>query len=72
MLPKALKSCPKSNKSPNLVTLAVLQTYKGIFPLNKDLKAVVVAQLAERSLLMPEVRGSNSVIGKILNEHINC
>ena len=25
MLPKALKSCPKSNKSPNLVTLIVRQ-----------------------------------------------
>ena len=27
---------------------------------------VVVAQLAERSLPIPEVRGSNPVIGKIL------
>ena len=27
MLPKALKSCPKSNKSPNLVTLIVIEKY---------------------------------------------
>ena len=25
MLPKALKTCPKSDKSPNLVTLAIAQ-----------------------------------------------
>ena len=31
---------------------------------NKD-GAVVVAQLVERSLPIPEVRGSNPVIGKI-------
>ena len=30
--------------------------------------AVVVAQLAERSLAIPEVRGSNPVISKIYNE----
>ena len=29
-------------------------------------RAVVVAQLVEQSLLIPEVRGSNLVIGKIL------
>ena len=29
-------------------------------------RAVVVAQLVERSLPIPEVRGSNPVIGKIL------
>ena len=34
--------------------------------------AVVVAQLAEQLLLMPEVRGSNPGIGKIYNEHVNC
>ena len=31
--------------------------------------AVVVAQLVERSLPTPEVRGSNPVIGKIYIEH---
>ena len=31
--------------------------------------AVVVAQLVERSLLTPEVRGLNPVIGKIYIEH---
>ena len=37
--------------------------------------AAVVAQLAERLLLTPEVCGSNPVIGKIYNEHlfnVNC
>ena len=34
--------------------------------------AVVVAQLAERSLAILEVRGSNPVIGKIYNELIYC
>ena len=36
---------------------------------------MVVAQMEERSLLIPEGRGSNPVIGKIYNEHlftVNC
>ena len=36
---------------------------------------MVVAQLLERSLPKPEVRGSNPVIGKIYIEHlftVNC
>ena len=36
---------------------------------------MIVAQLAERSLSTPEVRGSNAIIGKICIEHlftINC
>ena len=33
---------------------------------NVTILAVVVAQLVERSLLIPEVRGSNPVIGKNL------
>ena len=36
---------------------------------------MVVAQLVERSLSIPEVRGSNPVIGKIYIEHlftVNC
>ena len=32
--------------------------------------AVVVTQLAERLLPTPGVRGSNPVIGKIYNEHL--
>ena len=32
--------------------------------------AVVVAQLVERSLPIPEVRGSNPVIGKFYTEHL--
>ena len=40
LLPKALKSCPKSNKSPNLVTLSAisslcdlkLEEIKAVFP----------------------------------------
>ena len=32
--------------------------------------AVVVAQLVERSLPIPEVRGSNPVIGNIYIEHL--
>ena len=31
---------------------------------------VVVAHLVERSLLTPEVRGSNPIIGKIYIEHL--
>ena len=34
--------------------------------------AVVVAQLVERSLLIPEVRGSNPVIGKIYWTFVYC
>ena len=34
------------------------------------LRAVVVAQLVERSILLPEVQGSNPVIGKIYIEHL--
>ena len=50
-------------------------TYNGHFhceniPLKMQ-RAVVVAQLVERSLPMPEVRGSNPVIGKnILNIYL--
>ena len=33
-------------------------------------RAVVVAQLVERSLLIPAVRGSNPVIGEINIEHL--
>ena len=33
-------------------------------------KAVVVAQLVERSLPTPELRGSNPVIGKIYIAHL--
>ena len=33
--------------------------------MNKSIWEVVVAQLVEWSLLIPEVRGSNPVIGKI-------
>ena len=33
---------------------------------------LVVAQLVERSIPMPEVRGSNPVIGKLLNRTFNC
>ena len=35
---------------------------------------MVVAQLVERSLLIPEVHGSNPVIGKIYIKHftVNC
>ena len=35
-----------------------------------SLRAVDVAQLVERSLLIPEVRGSNPVIDKIYIEHL--
>ena len=34
---------------------------------NSIVGAVVVAQLVERSHLTPEVRGSNPVMGKLLN-----
>ena len=34
--------------------------------------AVVVAQLVERSLPTPEIRGSNPVIGKLLYQTFNC
>ena len=51
LLPKALKSCPKSNKSPNLVTLL------------ESLLGSSAPQLVERLLPTPEIRGSNPVIG---------
>ena len=35
-------------------------------------RAVVVAQLVERSLWMPEVRGSNPVIGKLFYRTFIC
>ena len=38
--------------------------------LKQQLREVVVAQLVERSLPIPEVRGSNPVIGKIYIEHL--
>ena len=31
----------------------------------------LMAKLAERLLLIPEIRGSNPVISKLYNEHIN-
>jgi len=40
-----------------------------------DTRAVVVAQLAERTLPIPEVRGSNTVIVNFYIEHlfsVNC
>ena len=36
------------------------------FDLTRHIVALVVAQLVERSLLVPEVRGSNALIGKCL------
>ena len=41
----------------------------------KNERAVVIAQLVERSLPIPEVHSSNPVIGKIYIEHlfsVNC
>ena len=37
----------------------------------QDQKAVVVAQLVERSLPTPEIRGSNPNIGKVLSTNCN-
>ena len=74
MLPNALKSCPKSNKSPNLVTLFVRNPSpkNGRQFLNR--LAVVVAQLVEWLLLALGVHSSNSVIGKnlYLMSTVNC
>ena len=42
------------------------QSYKKTAIVSYDYRAVVVAQLVERSLPIPEVHGSNSVIGKNL------
>ena len=42
---------------------------EGIFAVKtNNTRAVVVAQLAEQSLLIPEIRDSNPVIGKFYNE----
>ena len=43
-----------------------LQTRTGVFNMVWPLVVVVVAQLVGRSLPIPEVRGSNPVIGKKL------
>ena len=40
-----------------------------VSPFNETYK--IVAQLAERLLPMPDVRGSNLVIGEIYDEHIS-
>ena len=48
---------------------------KMFYWVNRLRRAVVVAQLVERSLPIPEVRGSNPVIGKKIIEHlftVNC
>ena len=39
---------------------------------NHQMRAVVVAQLVELSLQIPEVHGSNRVIGNIFISNINC
>ena len=52
---------PKGNRQNHMVGILVRMTWE-IF------RAVVVAQLVERSLPISEVRGSNPVIGK--NEYI--
>ena len=41
-------------------------------PIITIIRAVIVAQLVERSLLMPEVRSLNPVIGKLLSWTFNC
>ena len=45
MLPKALKSCPKSNKSPNLVTLLMQQQRK-----ERNKKAFEKVQIEKKGL----------------------
>ena len=45
LLPKALKSCPKSNKSPNLITLVERENFcfKGeiIFQMQKSIRIIL-------------------------------
>ena len=45
---------------------------KGMNKEMRQLWAVVVAQLVERSLPTTEVRGLNPVIGKLLYQTLNC
>ena len=85
-MPKALKSCPKSNKSPDLVTLDKIMFAESdcfaTYVVRKEfnikgwnIEAVVVAQLVERSPPTPEIRSSYPVIGKTFIEHlltVNC
>ena len=52
-----MNGCPKCKKSPNLVTLIY------VVNVTVDFKAVVLAQLVERLLPIPEVH--NSVISKV-------
>ena len=63
--------------SPNLVTLleSQLTVIYGVGQTFRPIWAMVVAQLLERSLPIPEVRCSNPVIGKKFSEHlftVNC
>ena len=69
----------KANLMPNLVKLWITVPAKtDAAKQSSRLRAVVVAQLVERSFLIPEVRGLNTVIGKKLFvsiEHlftVNC
>ena len=60
MLPKLVQICPIQD---SMTTLKHVSKSSGNFMV---LWAVVVAQLVEWLLLIPEVRGSNPVIGKNL------
>ena len=60
---------------PAVVSLARVVHLENKVQLTNAQREVVVAQLVEWSLLIPEVRSSNPVIGKIYIEHlftINC
>ena len=55
------------------MTIGRVEIYDRVYQKNK-LRAVVVAQVVERLLLIPEVRSSNPVIGKNLywTFTVNC
>ena len=64
-----------SSKKPKSCQIFGLLWYENLSPISFKNMAVVVAQLVEQSLPIPEVQGSNPVIGKIYIEHlltVNC
>ena len=57
-------------QSNSIISNNKITPLENAFSNNSKYWEVVVAQLVERSLLIPEVRGSPPVIGKIYIEHL--
>ena len=54
---------------PSVHDFELIHKFKHRYSLYFEKWAVVVAQLTERSLIIPEIRGSIPVIGKILKQY---